>query len=811
MSFVHSFWWLLFVLPLVPLIIHLINLLRHQRIEWAAMEFLLKSYKKHSQWVWLMQILLLLMRMLAAGLVVAMLAQLITPHLSLLREKVTHHYILLDDSYSMADRTGAGTAMDAAKKVIVQVAARAAEQDSPQRFTLIRFSKAAAAPGATTSTRPGEAAAKKPAAPADPKAPPPPSSEPLADVNAEAVTSRLAGDLEGGKLGPKWEASQLAVDPLAALRAVQQLAGDSEEENRILYVISDFRAKDWESPAELRESLQGLSRRGAEIHLVSCVDPAQPHANLTLAALAPEEGTRAAGVPLFVEFAVKNHGREPARDVKVSLATTYFAPAVKGIDPTAVKGQVEELPPVFLKSIAPGETARGRAQVYFPEAGQHVVHAVLPDDSLAPDNGRYATVDLTPGNPVLIVDGDVKHDNEYYLTSVFATTAGEKVRTGIVPESKTMAELRDATVESLRRYYGIYLLDVPRLDTRAIETLEAYVRGGGCLAFFLGPQTSVDFTNNSLYRKGDGIFPLPIGPHVLLDPTQKSSAVPDFDVVDHAIFSRSLGDRNSSLTRLNIGEYFKQQAGWKPDSNTTKILATLYNHDPLVVEKVVGDGRVIAFLTPLAPTKIPGPPEREWNNLARDPAFVVTLLQLHGYFASSRVAEPERIVGSGIELQMAADKYQTAVKFMVPSLLRPGSRVPIDREATKPREDAAVLEVGLSGLGTAEGGRVETEAAGVYEAWLLRNDATLDPRRYALNVQPEEGDLAMVTAEQLKTKLGNLEFVYNTAGDFEATTGSPLGSNWSEILLLVLILLLLAEQFVAYVASYHVTVAPPAR
>src|SRR6187455_1614468 len=109
MAFIHSFWWLLFVLPLVPLIIHLINLLRHQRVEWAAMEFLLKSYKKHSQWVWLMQLLLLLMRMIAAGLVVAMLAQLITPHLSLLREKATHHYILLDDSYSMADGAGGST------------------------------------------------------------------------------------------------------------------------------------------------------------------------------------------------------------------------------------------------------------------------------------------------------------------------------------------------------------------------------------------------------------------------------------------------------------------------------------------------------------------------------------------------------------------------------------------------------------------------------------------------------------------------------------------------------------------------------
>ena len=42
--------------------------MRHRRVQWAAMEFLLKSYKKHRKWVWLKQLLLLLLRMaLSAG------------------------------------------------------------------------------------------------------------------------------------------------------------------------------------------------------------------------------------------------------------------------------------------------------------------------------------------------------------------------------------------------------------------------------------------------------------------------------------------------------------------------------------------------------------------------------------------------------------------------------------------------------------------------------------------------------------------------------------------------------------------------
>ena len=53
-DFLPLVWW---GLPLVavPLVIHLINLLRHRRVEWAAMEFLLASRKKYRTRVLLRQ------------------------------------------------------------------------------------------------------------------------------------------------------------------------------------------------------------------------------------------------------------------------------------------------------------------------------------------------------------------------------------------------------------------------------------------------------------------------------------------------------------------------------------------------------------------------------------------------------------------------------------------------------------------------------------------------------------------------------------------------------------------------------------
>ena len=105
-SFVYpSLLWGLLLLG-VPVLIHLINMLRHRRVEWAAMEFLLASQKRNRTRVFLKQLLLLLLRMAAIAGVVLVLAQpLLNNRLgNLLGSSRMHHLVLLDDSFSMSDR-----------------------------------------------------------------------------------------------------------------------------------------------------------------------------------------------------------------------------------------------------------------------------------------------------------------------------------------------------------------------------------------------------------------------------------------------------------------------------------------------------------------------------------------------------------------------------------------------------------------------------------------------------------------------------------------------------------------------------------
>ncbi len=238
MNFIHQPLTWAFLLVLVPLLIHLINMMRHRRVKWAAMEFLLASYKKHRKWIWLKQLALLLMRMAAIAAIVFIMAQWIPPDqwAKLFGGKVTHHYVLLDDSLSMTDRDGQSAAFDRAKQIVDQIINSAHQsENTQQRLTLIRYSRAAAAQGASEA---GDSDAGD-----------------IADASNALVTDGSWREQFEAQLGAM-EPSQLAVGPGAAMEMVGNLLAQQDDETAVTYVVSDFRQRDWENPAEIDQQLR---------------------------------------------------------------------------------------------------------------------------------------------------------------------------------------------------------------------------------------------------------------------------------------------------------------------------------------------------------------------------------------------------------------------------------------------------------------------------------------------------------------------------------------------------------------------------
>ena len=764
MQFIHQPLTWGFLAMLLPLLIHLINMLRHKRIEWAAMEFLLKSYKKHRKWIWLKQLLLLLMRMAAIGLLVAMLAQWVSKKqwFSVFGGQVTHHYVLVDDSLSMSERGGAVSAFDRAEQVVAGIVTKALEQESSQRLTLLRYSRAARA-GEQEAT--DEAIGK------------------IADFNAAVIDPQFKADFEENK-GIAFAATPLRVGPLAALNLTTQLLEEESDEQRIVYLVSDFRSNDWENPTEVREQLRRARQAGADVRLISCVRQAQP--NLLVSDIAAGNDTRAAGVPLFVDVTVKNTGQQTATDVKLTVETFRYEDATEFYEsPERLSREAETLPTVLINEIAPGESVTRQVQVYFSVPGKHVIRATLADDALMLDNRRWAAFDFPAGEQALIINGSGDLDAALFLPTAFQPSP--RANTGIQAEVKADVFLRDSHADELSGYQSIHLLDVGRLDDRAIENLEQYVQDGGGVSFFVGDQTIAAFYNSKLYRNGEGLFPLPLGRDNYLPPDPIEDT-PDIKVQDHPLFHSLMLQRHPLHNYVTVERYFEPEEGWQPaPDSTVRVIATLRNDAPLVVERKFGNGRVLAFLTSASPT---------WNNLALDPTFVVIALKMHAYLSAAQRHDDEYVVGQPVPLSLEPAKYLPDVSFVVPSE-DAGQRGLVETLATQASVESATRAVAL------DGNAGETDRPGIYEAWPRTADGQNQVRRWAMNVDTLESQVAVVEPAALLDNLDTVKPRFFYAEELDVQQSRQAGLNRSELLMWLLLVLLLAEQALAYSASYH--------
>ncbi len=99
----------------------------------------------------------------------------------------------------------------------------------------------------------------------------------------------------------------------------------------------------------------------------------------------------------------------------------------------------------------------------------------------------------------------------------------------------------------------------------------------------------------------------------------------------------------------------------------------------------------------------------------------------------------------------------------------------------------------------------DTDCAGVYEAVLTRANNTVETRRYAVNVDPAEGDLKIAGAERIAAGLEGLKYQFEQAGAFQLTPAELANSNFGDAVLYGLVALLICEQLLAWSASYHPT------
>ena len=736
-----------FVLPglalaSVPIIIHLLNRLRYKKVRFAAMEFLLQSQQRNKRRLMMEQLLLLLLRVLIVLGIVALIARMVLDptQLSLFRGTQSHHLVLLDDSASMQQRWGDTTAFDEGLEVVRRLASEGAERPDTQKFTLIRLS------------RPREALFTE------------------RDVN-EAFVAELDTKLENVRC------SHQSPGLIDGLESVREFFAEDAATIKQLHIITDFRDHDWLDEKAVADILTQLDDADIKVNIARTV--ARKQDNLAITDLSSDIQVASAGVPMRFNVSVVNHGDSIANDVRLTVTSD---------------GNRLPLSVVF-ESIEPGDVVSQTQDLVFETAGQHRVRVSLDADPLAADNDRYLAFEIVDANPVLIIDGQPDGNEGRFIADALAA---DPRLTGFAPVVDRVDYLRNQVID---RFRCIYLINVPELPIDALEPVREFVRNGGGLVWYVGDQTLASFYNEKLFDGGqDGLFPIPLAnTRSDLFRDDDANPGPDLLVTDHPVFGILSGQDNPFVETVRVSNYrapaktYLDSDGneqiWVNDDNQrtdgVKTIASLRNKSPLVLEhRYQGTGgRIVTFLTTAGP---------DWNSWALNPSYVITQLELQKHISRVDRSISVQPVGQPIELDLPVADYLENVQITLPETAGES----VARLNAAPRPDAgsaANLYVTFR----------DTDSPGVYRVRLQQADSVVEDRWIAYNVSTNESQLDLADDNQLRAAVGDAEIEIQEPGEFGWIQGRDAGHEVRMTLLILLLIALALEQFMAYRLSYH--------
>ncbi|MEZ6095301.1 MAG: hypothetical protein R3C03_13895 [Pirellulaceae bacterium] len=772
-----SVWiWLVAAALVLPPLIHLINRLRYRRVKWAAIDFLLQSQRKNRNKLWLQQLLLLLNRMALLSALLFLMSHMgcDQPVGQFLSGTVTHHYVLLDDSFSMdsQERVETDSAFQRAITSIEQLI-QSLQDRRNQRLTLIRFSKAQflAANGDDLGQR----------------------QDLVCDLLAEDIDSRSSQNaLEYCRTLEPVDVAAQAAD---AIETCRDLVESRPDEQAIVYLISDFREPDWAEQTESHVAASLLTGTADKILFLDCDQ--QDHNNLAIENIAIESNVRSVGVPITIKLTVRNFGKAPVKNLSVGVATRSLASVTNKLDP---------LPPLFIDDIKAGEAQTRTINTSFQTAGGHEVVFTLPDDELNIDNRSQTVVDVKAASRVLLVEGLSSEPAEPFFSML-----GPTELTGIQFEYQPPEYLRDVTLDDLHEFDCVFLSEISRLDPMVIDRIAEYVKSGGGLVFFAGSTLDVTEFNREWVFRDEGLFTVPFSvPVELFEPSEGSTA--DIVLTKHELFQSIRELRNSPLDLVQIKSYWAPAAEWRQSSNKTTadekpannaVAAVVRGNDnsPLVTVNEFGDGYTILVSTSISPT---------WNNWVRNPSFVVTAMLMENWCSQGRFGTRNLHTGDEWVLQVARERLTGDVSLARPDKGSVSHVASITNSSLKLGSIPKQNELTTRLNNASSDGEILTAVPGTYIAEAMLNDGTRFRQVDVFTLDTSESDLQSFPRQQLSHLSGDQGIVvpwdrFNP--DSEVPDIGPMALP----LLFVVVALLIGEAWLSSANSYSTGIANRSR
>ena len=255
-----------------------------------------------------------------------------------------------------------------------------------------------------------------------------------------------------------------------------------------------------------------------------------------------------------------------------------------------------------------------------------------------------------------------------------------------------------------------------------------------------------------LYRDGKGLFPLPLA-HAAELPVDRLEPAPDLQVDDALHLPRVCRQAEHVSADGGRGAVLRGAEGLAAAARFDGPRGGLLrNGAPLVVERSFGKGRVMAFLTTAAPDVEQLGPQSELRR---------------GHAGPSGVS---RAAGRPTRRGRWARRWSWI--WIRPSISRKS-----DSRRRRAREPTTAANATLTPQGRLAVSLGGADTSGFYEVQLTRIDGKSETRHYAFNVDPTEGNLAALGAEQLASRLEGVKYQYDQAAAFQSAAGDSAGYN----------------------------------
>lgn len=485
----------------IPIVIHLWNRRARDVVRWAAMDFLLAAIHKHSRRLRLEQWLLLAIRAAILGLLALALADPLFSGFLVLRlvpdrTQRQHTVLVIDNSYSMAARSGnqpsgRQTVFELAKSQAIEVVRQGRQGDG---FTLITL-------GEPPQTVVGGVAFE--------------TDDMIREINA----------LQVGQRGADLSATLTEIDGVieAAARRHPGL------KRRRVIAFTDLGRTTWEAARtpDTRRKIAALAEE-AELVVREIGEPTDE--NVALDRLASPSPLAPFHRPITFEADVHNFSlREQRRRVEFL------------VDGTGVTQQQLSIPAEA--------NAVASFSHRFDMPGQHLVEARLDGDALNLDNQRWLSVMSPTAIRVLCVEGRL-NAARYVALALDPTPDGTADFQPTVVAESALVDL------DLRQFDCLVLCNVGRLIDDEVQRLRDFVRAGGGLVTILGDQVQPRNYNEQLAGEGPGpqLIPASIGDLVRGGPHRLDALQ-----YQHPMLAAFRGHERAGLLTLPIWRYFKLQ------------------------------------------------------------------------------------------------------------------------------------------------------------------------------------------------------------------------------------------------------------